>query len=68
MRSIGKKYKRLVKKTTLEEIKKGYDNLETRVINKLPVELWDTWEMADQEIRRIIEDVKISNDPGCYIR
>jgi len=65
MRSIGKKNINLVKKLTKEVIKRrmlpwgeitSYQGIDEEVIEKLPVELWDTWEMADQEIRRIIND------------
>lgn len=68
IRSIGKKNINLVKKLTREAIKKRqkpyrsileitcYQGIDEEIIDKLPVELWDTWEMADQEIRRIIND------------
>lgn len=68
MRSIGKKNIALVKKITREEMKKiiapfhsvigspDYSSIEDTVIDKLPVELWNIWECADSEIRRIIND------------
>jgi len=65
MRSIGKKNVVIVEKTTKEVINSGlYSSyqVETVVVQKLPVEMWDTWEMADQEIRRIISDVIIKNN------
>jgi len=66
MRSIGAKNRNLVKRLTKEEIEKiecanwyldtNYGLVEETVIEKLPIELWDTWEMADTEIRNIIND------------
>jgi hypothetical protein len=35
---------------------KSYEGIEEEVREKLPSELWNTWEMADQEITRIIDD------------
>jgi len=68
MRSIGTKNINLVKRLTKEAIERkkspyssildtpNYHGIEEEVIDKLPVELWDTWEMADQQIRRIVGD------------
>ena len=65
MRTIGKKNINLVKKLTRQAIEKrkmpwgaveSYVGIDEEIIDKLPVELWDTWEMADSEIRRIIND------------
>jgi hypothetical protein len=65
MRSIGKKNITLVKNEVLRELKKqksfpfsdvNYGEVETKVIENLPVELWDTWEMADQQIRGIVSE------------
>jgi len=65
MRSIGKKNIALVRKITLEEVKKKNPYIcngntlllvEEKIVERLPATLWDTWEMADQEIRRIIND------------
>ncbi len=65
MRSIGKRNIDLVKRITLEEINKrkdclglrgSYEGIEDQITTRLPMKLWDTWEMADQEIRRIIND------------
>ena len=66
MRSIGKRNINKVVKLTHDELRKcetpwgqydiDYNKVEETVIEKLPLELWDTWEMADQEIRRIIGD------------
>ena len=65
MRSIGVKNRNMVKRLTIEAIEKrrlpwgeveSYQGIEGEVRDKLPVELWDTWEMADQEINRIIGD------------
>ena len=65
MRSIGRKNINLVKKLTKEAIEKrrmpygeisSYQGIVKEVTDKLPVEMWDTWEMAHQEIERIIND------------
>jgi len=65
MRSIGKRNINLVKRLAKESIEKrkmpwgeveNYQGIEEEVIDKLPSEIWDTWEMAAQEIRRIISD------------
>jgi len=66
MRSIGKRNINKVVKLTHDELRKcktpwgqydvDYNKVEETVIEKLPLELWNTWEMADQEIRRIIDD------------
>lgn len=63
-RTIGKRNIALVKCITREEIKKAtdfmgntiYSGIEEKVISRLPASLWNTWEMADSEIRRIIYD------------
>ena len=67
MRSIGKRNIKKVQDLTLQELKSktnygitNFDGIEEAVINKLPTELWDTWEMADQEIHRIISDTILS--------
>ena len=66
MRSIGVKNVNLVKRLTKEAVKKrtmpwgevsSYTGIGQEVRHQLPVELWDTWEMADQQIDRIIDDV-----------
>lgn len=61
MRSIGKK--RIAKlNTVIDEFWKNRDKsapfylLEEQIIDALPADWWDTWEMADQEIRRIVYD------------
>jgi len=64
MRSIGKRNIALVKATTRKAMNEGlpallqlgYSSIEEAVVARLPSSLWDTWEMADQEIRRIITD------------
>lgn len=63
-RTIGKRNITLVKVITNEEIYRAtnfmgninYSGIEEKVIERLPKTLWDTWEMADSEIRRIIHD------------
>jgi len=65
MRTIGRKNINLVKKLTKEAIEKrkmpwgevsSYQGINEEVRDKLPVEVWDTWEASDQEIERIIND------------
>lgn len=57
MRSIGKKNINLVKALTTKYLKQGALNVRELVRQDLPESLWDTWEMADQEINRIIKDM-----------
>lgn len=63
-RTIGKKNIALVEKLTRIEVEKNDTlftevvNVEDSVIEKLPESLWDIWESADAEIRRIIWDTK----------
>ncbi len=64
MRSIGKiKIRKLNK--IIDGVWKDNKNalipmrayqLEESIIAMLPLEWWDTWEMADQEIRRLVSD------------
>ena len=64
MRTIGAKNRNLVKRITrlvMDEIDNSH-LVEEAVVNALPVSLWDTWEMADQEIRRIISDTIFEGD------
>lgn len=64
MRSIGKKNIKLVKETVHDELRKRFGSFESmsysevteKVIDRLPVKLWDTWESADTEIRNLIDD------------
>ena len=65
MRSIGVKNRNLVKRLTRETIEKrkmpwgeitNYQGIDEEVRDQLSSDLWDTWEMADQEINRIIDD------------
>lgn len=56
MRTIGKNNIKLVQQLTKKMIDSDTDNIREKVIEKLPSELWDTWEMADQEIRNIIDE------------
>ena len=71
MRSIGVKNKNLVIRLTKEAIEsrkmpwgeiESYQGIEEEVRTKLPGELWDTWEMADQEITNIIDDTLRERD------
>ena len=58
MRSIGKYNIRLVEKKTLEVANASPTMLDVAQVvrEKLPSQLWDTWEGADSEITRIIYD------------
>lgn len=57
MRTIGAKNIDLVKTITREEYPKGpYETLSDRVYNRIPQAVFDIWEMAYQEIDRIIFD------------
>jgi len=65
MRSIGVKNRNLVKRLTREAIEKrkmpwgeitNYQGIDEEVRDQLSSDLWYTWEMADQEINRLIDD------------
>ena len=59
MRSIGKGNRNLVVMLTKAAMKaglEGHKEIEEAVIRNLSEGLWDTWEMADNEIRSIIWD------------
>ncbi len=60
MRSIGKIRIRKVVELTRAECAKDKNApafvIQERVRTILPVDYWETWEMADQEINRIIYD------------
>lgn len=65
MRSIGKRNIALVKQITLDELSKKNPyicsgntllQVEEKIVARLPGSMFDTWEMADQEIRNIIND------------
>lgn len=56
MRSIGKRYIALTKDITRQLLKHDPNIREDDIIQYLPVEMWETWESADDEIRRIIND------------
>ena len=58
-RTIGKRNILLIKELVREAKASGlayHGDVEKYVIEKLPSEMWDTWEGADSEIRRIIWD------------
>jgi len=58
MRSIGRKNINLVKLETERAIRETRTtNVEDLVISRLSENLWEIWEGADSEIRRIISDV-----------
>jgi len=56
MRTIGNENIRLVRQLTRKAIRNNVEDTKETVIEELPSELWDTWEMADQEIRNIIDE------------
>ncbi len=67
-RTIGLKNVNLVKRLTRIEMEKNdkvfsvkEPNIEDKVIENLPAKLWDIWESADDEIRRIIWDTMFDN-------
>jgi|WetSurSiteA1Bulk_404760.scaffolds.fasta_scaffold536930_2 hypothetical protein len=60
MRSIGKRNIKKVQDLTMNlmmtEKLNGQESILKCVRDMLPEEMWDTWEMADSEINRIIYD------------
>jgi hypothetical protein len=58
MRSIGRKNIRIVIDETKHALAEGneFHSIEMIVVDRLPSEMWETWEGADSEIRRIIGD------------
>lgn len=64
MRSIGKVKIRKLKKIIAEEYnvkdlyleRRPFSVIRASILDRLPLEWWDTWECADSEIRRVIED------------
>jgi len=63
MRSIGRKNIELVKNETRRAVQetKGY-NVEDLVVSRLSDSLWDIWESADSEIRRVISDTIVETN------
>jgi hypothetical protein len=55
-RTIGAWNVKKLKTTVSDMWKKNHNVDEEQIVAALPSEWWDTWEMADQEIRRIIDD------------
>jgi len=69
VRSIGKKNIKLVQNITKKVLRVSprlanfeSDNIISVVTARLPDRLWDTWEMADQEIRKVVLDTVLSYD------
>ena len=66
MRTIGKRFKEVVEQETLKHLRlrdatrpgetMRYSGIDKEIIDALPVELWETWEGADGEIRGIIDE------------
>jgi len=77
MRTIGKKWQNLVKRETIKAIKKRdkeragevmrYYGIDNEIIDNLPDEIWQTWEGAYDEIKRIIEETMQDYDPEAII-
>ena len=63
MRTIGIKNQKKVVKITEDLIKQikfeSYKDFESWVVSFLPVELWEVWEGADNEIRGLIGSVVV---------
>lgn len=61
---------RFVKETTQQILQENNpeipSNLEEKVIEALPIELWDTWEGADGKIRKIIDDTLMGRVQFIY--
>tara|TARA_B100000214_G_scaffold338951_1_gene284442 strand:- start:45 stop:365 length:321 start_codon:yes stop_codon:yes gene_type:complete len=57
-RTIGRKYKNLLKKLVSKEIKSHYrgEYDVDRIMKKMPSEAYDTWEGAWQEIENLVFD------------
>jgi len=74
MRTIGKKFKKLVVNETIKALKrrdyerKGetlrYYGIVNEIIDSLPEAIWETWEGAHQEIKNIIEETINEYDPS----
>lgn len=67
MRSIGQRNKKLIRKVFEKlTVRTPWGEVETpttqKVIDELPVGLWDTWEGADSEIRNIIQDIRMGRN------
>ncbi|MCM8804233.1 MAG: hypothetical protein NC833_03145 [Candidatus Omnitrophica bacterium] len=69
MRTIGKKFKKLVKKEVIKALKRRdaerpddllrYMGIKEEIIHNLPDEIWNTWEGAYDEVMRIIEETDV---------
>ena len=58
-RTIGVKYKNLIKRLVIAENDKGIVNLTSSfqsIIDQLPDAIWETWESAGSEIERLVSD------------
>lgn len=68
MRSIGKRNTKLVKGLTIEACEKGLHGVDVRdyVFDKLPSPIFETWEMAYQEIDGLIYDTQVGYAHGEY--
>jgi len=65
MRSIGKRWIKEVKRLVDVAKKNGFENImqiQDYVRTELPEEVFDTWEMAYQEINGIVHDYVMKGD------
>ena len=67
MGTIGKINKSLIRNIFAKEVKKRttpYGSVDypsdEEMIEKLPVEMWDTWEGSDSEIKNYIHDLRMN--------
>ena len=77
MRTIGAKFKNLVKRITIKFLDQRdkeragenmrYYGIVNEIVENLPEEIWQTWEGADSEIRNIIEETIYQDKPTAII-
>lgn len=66
MRTIGRRFRNVVKQETLKHLKlrdatrpgetMRYCGIDNEIVDALSEEIWETWEGADSEIRGIIDE------------
>lgn len=56
MRSIGKRNITKLKQIVKEEMVKGIPNAIARIEDRIPLEWFEIWESAHDEIHRIVDD------------
>ena len=77
MRTIGRKFRNLVRRTTIKFLNKRdkeragenmrYYGIDNEIVENLPEEIWNTWEGADGEIRGIIDETIQNDKPTAII-